>query len=70
MTIDRMTKFLLLLIAVGLWFNAVVSVIRPVMVKADTDSALSDIARDVHDLKNDLASCVHGVMQVGVRVNR
>jgi hypothetical protein len=58
MNIDRTTKFLLLLIALGLWANAVVPIIRPIVAKADTDysGVLSDIAHDVHELED----CVSG----------
>jgi hypothetical protein len=50
--IDRMTKFILLLIALGLWANAIVPLVRPIVVKADTDSVLHDIAHDVHELED------------------
>jgi len=69
MKTDRTTKFLLLLIALGLWFNAAVSLLRPMAVKADTDSALANIEKDVHTLSTDLHSTIYGVMQVGVRGN-
>jgi len=54
--IDRTTKVLLLLIALGLWSNIFVSLLRPVVIKADTDSILADIAHDVHEL----SICVSG----------
>jgi hypothetical protein len=56
MNTDRTTKVLLLLIAAGLWCNTVVSVVRPMVIKADTDSTLRDIAHDVHELED----CVSG----------
>lgn len=58
MQIDRITKFILLLVALGLWANALVPLIRPIVAKADADysSVLSDIANDVHNLN----SCVSG----------
>jgi hypothetical protein len=56
MKIDRTTKVLLLLIALGLWFNTLASVVRPIVIKADTDSTLQDIAHDVHNL----SVCVSG----------
>lgn len=56
MKIDRITKFILLLIALGLWANALVPIVRPNVAKADADSVLRDIAHDVHELED----CVSG----------
>ena len=58
MNTDRTTKVLLLLIASGLWANALVPIVRPIAAKADPDysSVLSDIAHDVHNL----SICVSG----------
>ena len=56
MKIDGMTKLILFLIALGLWANALVPLVRPIVVKADTDSVLRDIAHDVHELED----CVSG----------
>jgi hypothetical protein len=58
MKIDGITKFLLLLIGLGLWANALVPILRPMVARADSDysTVLSDIAHDVHNL----SICVSG----------
>jgi len=52
--IDRTTKFILFLIALGLWANAVIPLFRPKTAAAQDvasmDSHLSRIAHDVHNL--------------------
>jgi hypothetical protein len=51
---DRTTKLLLLLIALGLWVNVAIPFLRPRIVAAqsigDIDSLLSNIESDVHKL--------------------
>jgi hypothetical protein len=47
---DRLTKALLAAIALGLWMNVASEWLRPVVVRADAASDLSEIAHDVHAL--------------------
>ena len=56
MKIDRFTKGVLVLIALGLWFNGIVALVRPAIASADTDATLNQIAQDVHKL----SICVFG----------
>lgn len=58
MKVDRTTKVLLLLIALGLWVNALAPMFRPVPVVAASPGqeaiahAVNDIAHDVHAIYN------------------
>ena len=54
MKIDRTTKLLLLMIALGLWLNAVAPLFYAKKVSADTDSALQDIANDMDKISSGL----------------
>lgn len=55
---DRTTKVLLLLIALGLWVNALAPMFRPAPVAAahpdfeDMERVVKDIAHDVHSIYN------------------
>jgi hypothetical protein len=56
MKVDRTTKALLLLIALGLWANALAPLFRPAPVVAARPD-LDDIERQVKDIAHD----VHGI---------
>ena len=59
---DKTTKLLLLLIALGLWANALVPVFRPITAKAfDID----DIQRFVGSMESDLGSIARGTCTNG-----
>ncbi len=47
MKVDKTTKLLLLMIALGLWLNAISPLLYVKKVSADTDSALQGIADDI-----------------------
>jgi hypothetical protein len=54
MKADRTTKVLLLMIAIGLWLNALSPLFYAKKVSADTDSALQGIADDISKISKGL----------------
>ena len=58
--VDRTTKWLLATIAVGLWINIGVSILRPISAKAQIDE-LSGIASSVSSIEGDLSSIMGGL---------
>jgi hypothetical protein len=54
MKVDRTTKMLLLMIAIGLWLNALSPLFYARKVSADTDSALQGIANDISKISSGL----------------
>ena len=55
---DRMTKILLLAIALGLWANALVPLIRPTAAAAQnrSDTVLLSIDRHLNNIESDVSS--------------
>jgi hypothetical protein len=56
---DRTTKILLGIIALGLWLNLLFSVAKPIRARADTDSTLTEIESDLSDIKNEVRGLGH-----------
>ena len=54
MKVDRTTKVLLLMIALGLWLNALSPLLYVKKVSADSDSALQSIASDISKISGGL----------------
>ena len=52
MKVDRTTKLLLLMIALGLWFNAIGPFLHVKRVSADTDTAVERIASDMNKISS------------------
>jgi hypothetical protein len=50
MKVDRTTKMLLLMIALGLWLNAIGPFLHVRKVSADTDTAVQSIASDMNKI--------------------
>jgi hypothetical protein len=61
--IDKTTKLLLCVIALGLWINIAVSLIKPVQVKAAPD--VDDIERLVKSMESDLSRIQRGTCSNG-----
>lgn len=57
---DRTTKVLLLLIALGLWVNALAPMFRPTPVVAARPD-LDDIEKEVRDIAHDVHSIYNGI---------
>ena len=57
---DCTTKVLLLLIALGLWANALVPALRPAIVAAARPDS-DDMERDVHNIAHDVHSLYSGI---------
>lgn len=70
MKTDRTTKVLLLLVAIGLWLNLLVPVLRPIKVSADSSGVetylvlilgeISQIKRDISATKDDIRKISQG----------
>jgi hypothetical protein len=54
MKLDRTTKLLLLMIALGLWLNAIGPFVHVKKVSADSDTALQSIADDMSKISKGL----------------
>ncbi len=61
MNIDKLTKTLLVAIAVALWVNAINPLIQPRSALADVDSDISQIRKDVHRMKSYLGGIHAGI---------
>ena len=68
MKLDKIVKILLLLVAFGVWSNVLLLLARPAAARADTDSAVSDVAdnirkmaADIHNMTDDIHSLEYDV---------
>jgi len=52
MKVDRTTKALLLMIALGLWLNAIGPFFHVKKISADTDTAVESIAKDMNKISS------------------
>ena len=54
MKLDKTTKMLLFMIALGLWLNALGLIFQVKKVSADTDTTLQSIAEDINKISKGL----------------
>jgi hypothetical protein len=68
--IDRTTKILLLVIALGLWANVLVGLIKPITVKAQsTTHDLDDIYKVLDSIDSDVGSIQSDVSSIDSNVS-
>jgi hypothetical protein len=56
--IDRTTKILLAIVAIGLWVNALAPFTRPALADVDYSAQLQSIYHDLHNIYN--GTCTNG----------